>query len=314
MRQYLDMLQHVAETGYSNTDRTGTGTLNVNGYQMRFDLRKGLPMTTTKRLPFRVIAEELLWFIAGDNNLKRLAQANVRIWDDWPYRHYIETTENRKVTREETLTAAWKTGMDKFVQQVASDKEFAAKWGNLGPIYGYQWRHWPDGKGGEIDQLARVIGMIRTTPDSRRMIISAWNVADIDEMAVAGLPPCHCLFQFFVRPTDDGGPSYLDCQLYQRSCDSFLGVPFNIASYSLLTEMIAHITGLRAGEFIWTGGSVHIYNNHLDQVQEQLARTPGELPSLWLNPEVKEIDDFTINDLRLGSYNPQAPIKAPIAV
>lgn len=314
MRQYLDMLEHVMTTGYKHTDRTGTGTLNVNGYQMRFNLQDGFPIMTTKRLPFRVIAEELLWFVAGDNNLQRLARANVRIWDDWPYKHYVQVTEGRTVSREETLTDAWRTGMNKFVQRVASDHEFAAQWGALGPIYGYQWRHWPDGRGGEIDQLGRAIDMIRTSPDSRRIIVSAWNAADIDEMAIAGLPPCHCLFQFFVRPSRDGGPNYLDCQLYQRSCDSFLGVPFNIASYALLTAMVAQVTGLRPGEFIWTGGSVHIYLNHLEQVREQLGRTPGTLPTLWINPEVREIDRFAIADFRLDGYNPQGTIRAPIAV
>lgn len=307
--QYLDLLRDVQDHGEGKDDRTGTGTRSVFGRQIRFDLSDGeFPAITTKQLYFNTCKKELLWFLSGSRNLETLAQQRVHIWDSWPYRHYIEETEQRQVSHEETTTDAWKKGMETFVQKIATDHAFAKKWGDLGPVYGYQWRHWPDGKDGKIDQIQRAIDTIKTNPTSRRNIVSAWNVADIDEMAIAGLPPCHTIFQFNVR--DDK----LDCQLYQRSADMLLGVPFNIASYSLLLCMIAHVTGLKPGEFVHTFGDTHIYNNHIDQVNEQLSREPLPLPKLWLNPDVKDIFAFTENDIKLIDYEYHPAIKAPIAV
>lgn len=308
MRQYQDLLLDIKTNGTKKDDRTGTGTVSVFGRQMRFNLEEGFPLLTTKKMYLRSIIHELLWFIAGDNNLEYLAKNDVHIWDEWPYRNYVQQTENRKVTPEETHSEQWREGMKKFVETIASDHEFALKWGSLGPIYGYQWRHWPDGKGGEIDQLSRAIETIKTNPDSRRIIVSAWNTADIDEMAIAGLPPCHTLFQFYVL---DGK---LSCQLYQRSADTFLGVPFNIASYAMLTMMVAQVTGLKPGDFVHTIGDAHLYLNHLNQVDEQLSREPRTLPTLRLNPSITNIYDFKFDDFTLEGYDPHPAIKAPIAV
>ena len=287
------------------TDRTGTGTIGVFGYQMRYDLSEGFPLVTTKKTPFNLILHELLWFLSGDSNLAYLAKNNVHIWDEWPYKSYLQRC-NLPVPKSDT--EEWKTGMTAFIERIKTDDAFAKDYGNLGPIYGYQWRNWPTPSGGHVDQIAKVIEMIKKTPDSRRLIVSAWNVADIDEMAKAGLPPCHCLFQFSVA---DGK---LSCQLYQRSCDSFLGVPFNIASYALLTIMIAKVTGLVPGEFIWTGGDCHIYLNHLEQVDTQLARDPKPLPELRINRNVESIFDYKFEDFELVGYDPHPGIKAPIAV
>lgn len=309
MKQYLDLLKDIRDNGVGKDDRTGTGTRSVFGRQIRFDLSEGFPAVTTKKLYMRSIIHELLWFLAGDSNLEYLAQNDVHIWDEWPYRNYVQQTTGKTVTAADTLTQEWKDGMAEFVQKIATDHDFAMKWGNLGPVYGYQWRHWPDGKGGEIDQIQRVIDTLKTNPTSRRNIVSAWNVADIDEMAIAGLPPCHTIFQFNVR---EG--KYLDCQLYQRSADTFLGVPFNIASYALLTSMIAQVTGFEPGDFVHTFGDAHIYNNHIDQVNEQLSREPLPLPKLKLNPDVKNIFDFKFADIELIGYESHPAIKAPIAV
>ncbi|MDB5187025.1 MAG: Thymidylate synthase [Candidatus Saccharibacteria bacterium] len=305
MKQYLDALRDVQTNGNQRTDRTGTGTKSLFGYQMKFDLSEGFPATTTKKLAFNSVLHELLWFLQGSSNIKYLVDNNVRIWNEWPYKAYLQST-GQPVPH--SSSQEWKDGIAKFVEQIKTDDEFAAKYGELGPVYGYQWRHWPDGKGGEIDQIQRAADMIKSTPDSRRNIVSAWNVADIDEMAIAGLPPCHTMFQFYVN----GGK--LDCQLYQRSADLFLGVPFNIASYSLLIMMMAQVSGLKPGVFTHTFGDMHIYTNHADQVAEQLSRTPKKLPTLWINPEVTDIFAFKFEDFKLLDYDPDEPIAAPIAV
>lgn len=264
MKQYLDLLQHVRDNGTLKSDRTGTGTKSVFGYQMRFNLEDGFPMLTTKKLHLKSIIYELLWFLKGDTNIKYLQENGVRIWNEW-------ADEN----------------------------------GNLGHIYGYQWRSWPDYNGGHIDQISEVIETIKNNPDSRRIIVSSWNVGDLPAMA---LPPCHAFFQFYVA---DGK---LSLQLYQRSADIFLGVPFNIASYSLLLLMMAQVTGLKPGEFIHTLGDAHIYTNHFEQVEEQLKRTPRKLPEMMLNPEIKNIFDFKFEDFNLEGYDPMPHIKGAVAV
>ncbi|MCJ8292563.1 MAG: thymidylate synthase [Crocinitomicaceae bacterium] len=264
MKQYHDLLQHIIDNGSQKGDRTGTGTISVFGYQMRFDLSKGFPVVTTKKLHLRSIIHELLWFLQGDTNIKYLKENKVRIWDEW-------ADEN----------------------------------GNLGPVYGHQWRSWPDGNGGTIDQITKLVDQIKNNPNSRRHIVSAWNVADVDNMA---LPPCHTLFQFYVA---DGK---LSCQLYQRSADTFLGVPFNIASYALLTMMLAQVCNLEPGDFVHTFGDAHIYNNHLEQTDLLLNREIRPLPTMKLNPEVNDIFSFTYEDFELLNYDPHPSIKAPIAV
>jgi thymidylate synthase len=304
---YLELLEHIMKNGATKTDRTGTGTKSVLGYQMRFDLADGFPLLTTKKIPIKSIIHELLWFMRGDTNLKYLADNNVHIWDEWPYKAYLV---KNKINVPKTGSEEWNTGIKEFIERIKTDENFANNYGNLGPIYGYQWRSWPTPDGKHIDQLANVIEQIKKTPDSRRLIVSAWNVADIEEMAKAGLPPCHCLFQFYVVN------GKLSCQLYQRSCDTFLGVPFNIASYSLLIMIIAQICGLAPGEFVWTGGDVHLYSNHLEQANLQLSRKNDirPLPKMKINPNKNKLEDFTIDDFELIDYNPHDGIKAPIAV
>ena len=310
---YLDLLEHIIKNGATKTDRTGTGTQSLFGYQMRFNLADGFPLLTTKKVPIKSIIHELLWFMRGDTNLKYLADNNIHIWDDWPYKSYLL---RNKVTVPKTGSEEWNTGIKEFIEKIKTDEKFCKEYGNLGPIYGYQWRHWktPDGK--EIDQIANVIENIKGSKidpnhrDGRRLIVSAWNVSDIEEMNKAGLPPCHCFFQFYVVN------GKLSCQLYQRSCDTFLGVPFNIASYALLTMIIAQICELDPGEFVWTGGDVHLYSNHLDQVKIQLSRRGDirPMPKMKINPSKKKIEDFVIEDFELVDYNPHEGIKAPIAV
>ena len=264
MKQYLELMAHVQQNGVRKADRTGTGTLSVFGHQMRFDLRHGFPLVTTKKLHLRSIIYELLWFIRGETNVQYLRDNKVTIWDEW-----------------------------------------ADANGDLGPVYGAQWRSWPARDGSTIDQLAQVVQMIKTKPDSRRLMVTAWNPSDVDKMA---LPPCHCLFQFYVAE------GKLSCQLYQRSADIFLGVPFNIASYALLTHMVAHVTGLGVGDFVHSLGDAHLYMNHLDQAKLQLARKPHALPKLVIKRKVERLEDFVFEDFAIEGYAPDAAISAPVAV
>lgn len=305
MRQYLDLLKDIKANGVKKNDRTGVGTLSVFGRQLRFDLSQGFPAVTTKKLFMRGIIHELIWFLQGSTNIKYLVDNDVHIWDDWPYKAYL-LKQSKKIP--ETNGPEWNKGIHEFTDRIKKDLDFAKWHGELGPVYGYQWRNWPTPDGRHIDQISNVIDTLKKNPDSRRMIISAWNVADIDEMAISGLPPCHLLFQFYVA---DGK---LSCQMYQRSADTFLGVPFNIASYSLLTMMIAQVAGLKPGEFVHTLGDTHLYLNHLKQVDEQLSRKPKPLPAMKINPDIKNIFDFRYEDFELLDYNPAPAISAPIAV
>jgi thymidylate synthase len=303
--EYLELMQRILDEGAEVTDRTGTGTKSLFGTQMRFDLRENFPLLTTKRVKFELILHELIWFLRGDTNIRYLVQNGVNIWNEWPYKAYL--IANGK-TVPPSSSDEWKLGISEFAKSIANNEEFAKQWGNLGPVYGYQWRHWKTPDGRVIDQIADVISLIQKSPNSRRIIVSAWNPADIQEMAKSGLPPCHCLFQFKVVNGE------LSCQLYQRSADFFLGVPFNIASYALLTIMIAKITGLKPGEFVWTGGDTHLYLNHLDQAREQIARDPRPSPKLIIKGDATKIEDFKFEDFELVGYDPHPPIKAPIAV
>lgn len=314
MKQYLDLCEHVLQNGLYKEDRTGTGTISTFGYQMRFDLQKGFPLLTTKRTLFRLIASELLWFIKGDTNIKYLLQHNNNIWNEWAFKKWVESDEYNgpdmtnfglRTVKDEAFAALYTEQMDLFKERVLSDDEFAKKYGDLGNVYGKQWRAWKTSKGETIDQLKEVIETIKTNPDSRRLIVSGWNPEDVPSMA---LPPCHTLFQFYVQE------GKLSCQLYQRSADVFLGVPFNIASYALLTHLIAHECGLEVGEFIHTFGDAHVYSNHVEQVKLQMSREPKALPELKLNPDKKSVFDFEMEDITIEGYDPHPLIKAPIAV
>jgi len=301
MQQYHDLLRHILEKGVEKGDRTGTGTISVFGYQMRCDLSKGFPLLTTKKVHFKSVVHELLWFLRGDTNIRYLVQNGVRIWNEWPFQYWLR--ETGQANQFPKYSTAWKNKMKEFVHQVKEDEAFAKNWGELGPVYGRQWR---DFNG--VDQIAQVVADIKSKPDSRRLMVSAWNPEDIPVMAEAGLPPCHALFQFYVR---DGR---LSCQLYQRSADAFLGVPFNIASYALLTIMMAQVCELEPGDFVHTFGDLHLYKNHLEQTEIQLARDIRPLPSVRLNPEVWEIDGFQYEDIELIGYTPHPSIKAPVSV
>jgi thymidylate synthase len=293
MKQYQEFLQHILDKGAKKEDRTGTGTVSIFGYQMRFNLNDGFPLITTKKLHLKSIIHELLWFIAGDSNIAYLCKNGVNIWNDWAYQKYKNSADFTGET------------MKDFAAKIAAEPDFAIKYGELGPVYGKQWRHWKGENGEDIDQIANLIHQIKTNPDSRRLIVSAWNVAEIEQMT---LPPCHSLFQFYIT----GGK--LSCQLYQRSADAFLGVPFNIASYALLTMMTAQVCGLQLGDFVHTFGDAHIYTNHIEQVKLQLSRTPYPLPTMKINPEISSIFDFKYEDFTLENYETHPHIKGEVAV
>jgi thymidylate synthase len=301
MKQYLDLVRHIRDQGVKKEDRTGTGTLSVFGYQMRFDLAEGFPLVTSKKVHLKSILHELLWFIRGDTNIRYLVENGVGIWNDWPYQSWLR--ETGQDSDYEMYSPEWKAKMKEFIEQIKTDAAFAEQYGDLGPVYGHQWRNFEG-----VDQLAQLVDDIKTNPDSRRLIVSAWNPKDIPVMVKSGLPPCHSLFQFYVI---DGR---LSCQLYQRSADVFLGVPFNIASYAILTMMIAQVTGLEPGDFVHTFGDAHLYTNHMDQVEEQLSRSTFPLPKLSLNPEVDNLFDFVFEDFQLLDYEFHGPISAPVAV
>lgn len=311
---YLQLIRDILEKGHEKSDRTGTGTKSIFGYQIRFNLVEGFPLLTTKKVPFGLIKSELLWFLRGDTNIRFLLEHNNHIWDEWAFKNWVQSDEYHgpdmtnfglRAQEDDNFNKVYQDEKKKFCQKIVEDQEFANKFGNLGDVYGAQWRHWQTRNGETIDQIKDVIETIKNNPDSRRMIVTAWNPEDVP---LSALPPCHTLFQFYVN---DGK---LSCQLYQRSADVFLGVPFNIASYALLTHMIARETRLEVGEFVHTLGDAHIYLNHLDQVNEQLERSPYDAPKLWLNPEKKNIMDFEMKDIKVKNYRSHSAIKAPVAV
>jgi thymidylate synthase len=301
MKQYLDFISHIADNGVFKGDRTGTGTHSVFGYQMRFDLQQGFPLVTTKKVHLKSILHELLWFIKGDTNIRYLVENGVGIWNEWPYQSWLRQTgadQKFKMHSDE-----WKVGLKEFVERIKTDEDFAQQYGELGPVYGRQWRNFEG-----VDQLSQIIDDIKSNPNSRRLIVSAWNPKDIPVMAKSGLPPCHSLFQFYVSE------GKLSCQLYQRSADVFLGVPFNIASYAALTMMVAQVTGLEVGDFVHSFGDAHLYTNHKDQIKEQLSREPLPLPTLKINPQVNNLFDFVYDDFELVDYQSHSAIRAPVAV
>ncbi|MCR2802861.1 thymidylate synthase [Paenibacillus soyae] len=311
---YLQMLRHVLENGVRKDDRTGTGTISVFGYQMRFPLNEGFPLLTTKRVPFKLVASELLWFMKGDTNIRYLLQNNNNIWNEWAFKRFVESEDYKgpdmtnfglRSQTDSAFADEYERQMSQFKERILSDEGFAAQYGELGDVYGKQWRAWKTTQGDTIDQLKDVIDTIKRNPDSRRLIVSAWNPEDVPSMA---LPPCHTLFQFYVSE------GKLSCQLYQRSADIFLGVPFNIASYALLTHLIAHECGLEVGDFVHAFGDAHIYSNHLEQIEIQLSREPRPLPTLTLNPDKRSAFEFELSDLAIANYDPHPAIKAPVAV
>jgi len=302
MKAYIDLLQDVYDNGVGKDDRTGTGTRSVFGRQIRCDLSEGFPLLTTKKVFLRGIIHELLWFIQGDTNIKYLVDNGVGIWNEWPFKNYLNAKGMTNAYSQGSCE--WNDNLEAFIGKIQRSETFAKQWGELGPVYGKQWRNFSG-----IDQLEWVINEIKTNPTSRRLIVSAWNPAEIEEMAKAGLPPCHTLFQFYVSHDNK-----LSCQLYQRSADLFLGVPFNIASYALLTMMVAQVCNLELGDFVHAFGDVHIYNNHQEQVLEQLSRTPKPLPKMSINQAVTNLFDFTFDDFELLDYEPDPAIRAPVAV
>ncbi|MHC9532683.1 thymidylate synthase [Dellaglioa sp. L3N] len=311
---YLQLERDILEHGNDKTDRTQTGTKSLFGYQMRFDLSQGFPLLTTKKVPFGLIKSELLWFLKGDTNIRYLLKHKNHIWDEWAFKNYVESSEyngpdmtdfGHRSLSDPDFKKEYNSQKKLFCDKIIEDDAFAEKFGELGDVYGSQWRKWKTRQGDTIDQIKDVIEAIKKTPDSRRLIVSAWNPEDVPNVA---LPPCHTLFQFYVAN------GKLSCQLYQRSGDVFLGVPFNIASYALLTHLIAKEVGLEVGEFVHTLGDAHIYNNHMDQVKEQLTRDVQPMPKLWLNPDKNSIFDYNMSDIKVEGYNPAPPIKAPVAV
>ena len=299
--EYHTLLRFLLDKGSSKDDRTGTGTISHFGYQMRFDLSKGFPLLTTKKVFYNSVFHELIWFLKGSTNIKYLVDNNVRIWNEWPFQYYLK--KNNLEEEFPKYSDEWHEKLSWFVEQIKEDDDFAKQWGELGPVYGKQWR---DFNG--FDQITWAINEIKANPNSRRIIVNAWNAAEIEDMMVSGLPPCHTMFQFYVKDKK------LSCQLYQRSADVFLGVPFNIASYVLLTYMVAEICDLEVGDFVHTFGDVHIYSNHMDQVKEQLSRSSFGYPKLKFKREITDIEDFTIEDFEIVDYECHPPIKAPVAV
>lgn len=314
MDQYLQLCQTILTNGAVKDDRTGTGTKSIFGYQMRFDLTKGFPLLTTKRTAMRLIVSELLWFLKGDTNVRTLIAENNHIWDEWAFEKWVKSEDYNgpdmtdfglRAAQDEVFQQIVDEQMTIFRERILSDDEFAKSYGDLGPVYGRQWRSWPSADGTSIDQLKNVIHSLKNNPDSRRHIVTAWNPSEVDQMA---LPPCHTFFQFYVADNK------LSCQLYQRSADVFLGVPFNIASYALLTHLIARECNLEVGEFVHTLGDAHIYSNHMNQVNEQLTREPRDLPTLTISSEKESIFELETSDISIEGYNPHPRIKAPIAV
>jgi len=309
MRQYLDLLRHIVDNGVDKENRTGIKTRSVFGYQMRVPLEDGYPLLTTKKVYLKAIIYELLWFLRGDTNIRYLVQNNVRIWNEWAYADYLK--KNNMEGRYPRYSKEWTEHLADFIERIKEDEDFALEHGELGPIYGKQWVAWGAADGRVINQVKLVLDLIKNDPTSRRLIISGWNIAEIEDLVRqhhTAPPPCHTLFHFMVV---DGK---LSCQLYQRSADVFLGVPFNVASYALFTMMMAQCAGLKLGDFVHTFGDVHIYHNHLDQVREQLMRKPRPLPTMHINPDKRDIFDFIYEDFTLENYDPHPRIKAPIAV